>query len=72
MQMMRDDVFIDCNAATVAALGYDDIDQFLNTHPAETSPEIQPEGKRVMSPREFLAGHRITAGVRFGMGQPGP
>jgi methionyl-tRNA formyltransferase len=27
--------------------------------------EIQPEGKRVMSAREFLAGHRITAGDRF-------
>jgi methionyl-tRNA formyltransferase len=28
--------------------------------------EIQAEGKRPMSPREFLAGHRLTPGSRFG------
>jgi methionyl-tRNA formyltransferase len=28
--------------------------------------QIQPEGKRVMSAREFLAGHTIRAGSRFG------
>jgi methionyl-tRNA formyltransferase len=27
--------------------------------------EIQAEGKRPMSAREFLAGHRLTAGDRF-------
>ena len=27
---------------------------------------IQPEGKRAMTPREFLAGHRVRAGERFG------
>ena len=27
--------------------------------------EIQPEGKRAMSARDFLAGHRLTAGARF-------
>ena len=27
--------------------------------------EIQAEGKRPMTPREFLAGHRLTAGDRF-------
>jgi methionyl-tRNA formyltransferase len=27
--------------------------------------EIQPEGRRVMSAREFLAGHRLPAGARF-------
>ena len=28
--------------------------------------QIQPEGKRPLSAREFLAGHRISAGERFG------
>ncbi len=28
--------------------------------------EIQPEGRRVMTAREFLAGHPVTPGVRFG------
>jgi methionyl-tRNA formyltransferase len=32
--------------------------------------EIQAEGKRPISPREFLAGHPVTPGHRF-MGQPG-
>ena len=27
---------------------------------------LQPEGKRVMTPREFLAGHQLTPGDRFG------
>ena len=28
--------------------------------------EVQPEGKRPMAAREFLAGHRIEPGDRFG------
>jgi hypothetical protein len=28
--------------------------------------EIQPEGKRPMAARDFLAGHRLRAGDRFG------
>ncbi|HWK10252.1 MAG TPA: hypothetical protein VNR64_09395, partial [Vicinamibacterales bacterium] len=28
--------------------------------------EIQPEGRRTMTAREFLAGRRLTAGDRFG------
>ena len=28
--------------------------------------EIQAEGKRPMNAREFLAGHRLVAGDRFG------
>jgi methionyl-tRNA formyltransferase len=27
--------------------------------------EIQPEGKRALTPRDFLAGHRLAAGERF-------
>ena len=28
--------------------------------------EIQPEGRRTMTAREFLSGRRLTAGDRFG------
>jgi methionyl-tRNA formyltransferase len=28
--------------------------------------QIQPEGKRPLGPREFLAGHHLTVGARFG------
>jgi PAS domain S-box-containing protein len=45
MFMLRDDRFIDCNAATLAAFGFENKEQLLDTHPAETSPEFQPSGK---------------------------
>ena len=28
--------------------------------------EIQPEGRRVMSAREFMSGHRLVPGMRLG------
>ena len=34
--------------------------------------EIQPEGKRAMNARDFLAGHRLIAGARFERLPPGP
>jgi methionyl-tRNA formyltransferase len=34
--------------------------------------EIQPEGKRAMSARDFLAGHRLPASARFEPLPPGP
>jgi len=37
--------FVDCNQATISMLGYNDKDEFLNTHPSELSPEKQPDGK---------------------------
>ncbi len=37
--------FVDCNEATVAMLGYDSREQFLQTHPLELSPETQPDGR---------------------------
>ncbi len=37
--------FTDCNAATLALLGYADKAQLLNKTPAELSPELQPDGR---------------------------
>jgi len=45
MQMLRDGEFIECNLATARALGYETTGEFLNVHPAELSPEYQPDGK---------------------------
>jgi len=43
--LIADNRFIDCNEATASMLGYDSREQFLHTHPAELSPEIQPDGR---------------------------
>ena len=45
MQMLCDGEFIECNNATAVALGYGTTGEFLNVHPAELSPEYQPDGK---------------------------
>jgi PAS domain S-box-containing protein len=37
--------FVDCNKAVVKMLGYENKEQFLNTHPSELSPKRQPDGK---------------------------
>jgi methionyl-tRNA formyltransferase len=34
--------------------------------------QVQPEGRRAMSAREFLAGRRLSAGQRFGSREPVP
>ncbi len=38
--------FTDCNDAAVAMLQYDNKEEMINTHPADLSPEYQPDGKR--------------------------
>lgn len=37
--------FIDCNQAVVNMLGFKNKGEFLNSHPSELSPELQPDGK---------------------------
>jgi len=46
--LFDDSGIIDCNQAAVEMLGYDDKQEMLNTHPAELSPEYQPDGRRSM------------------------
>ncbi len=38
--------FVDCNEATAKMLGYPDKNQFLQTHPSELSPPVQPDGRK--------------------------
>ena len=38
-------VFIDCNMATLNMLGFIDKQQVISTHPADLSPEYQPDGR---------------------------
>lgn len=43
--LLEDGKFIDCNKAALDMLGYPDKQSLLETHPAELSPEQQPDGK---------------------------
>lgn len=43
--IIEGETFIDCNAATVQMLRYDDKAQLLKTHPSELSPPTQPDGR---------------------------
>lgn len=37
--------FVECNQAAIRILGYESREQFLNSHPSELSPPIQPDGE---------------------------
>ncbi|MGB1123610.1 MAG: PAS domain-containing protein [Phycisphaeraceae bacterium] len=39
---------IDCNQAAIDMLGYENKQEMLKVHPAELSPEFQPDGRRSM------------------------
>ncbi len=43
--IIEGDKFVDCNAATVKMLHYNDKEELLQTHPWELSPEKQPDGR---------------------------
>ncbi|MEA3497190.1 MAG: PAS domain S-box protein, partial [Bacteroidota bacterium] len=45
MLIIHNGKFADCNQATINMLGYNNKDEFLNTHPSEISPEKQADGK---------------------------
>ena len=42
--ILLDGRFVDCNKAAVDLMGYDSRDELLSKHPAELSPEYQPDG----------------------------
>jgi PAS domain S-box-containing protein len=43
--VINNDLFIDCNEATVDMLGFKNKAEVLNTHPSVLSPEFQPDGQ---------------------------
>ena len=45
MLIIKNDKFVDCNDTIVKMLRYETKDEFLNTHPSELSPEMQPDGR---------------------------
>lgn len=42
--IIKNEIFIDCNQATVDLLGYNTKEEFLNSHPSTLSPIFQPDG----------------------------
>ena len=44
--ILENELFKDCNQATVSMLKYDSKEQFLNVHPSKLSPEIQADGRK--------------------------
>lgn len=44
--LVSDEGFIDCNNAALELYGYEDKEEFLNLHPADLSPEFQPDGRK--------------------------
>ncbi|MCG8620098.1 MAG: cache domain-containing protein [Desulfobacterales bacterium] len=43
--IIENEIFVDCNQATVDMLGYKNKTELLQTHPSELSPSHQPDGK---------------------------
>ena len=44
--LIDNDRFVDCNSSVIKMLGYKKKSDLLNKHPAELSPEIQPDGRQ--------------------------
>jgi PAS domain S-box-containing protein len=55
-------IFIDCNPATVKMMGCNDKKQLLSLHPAQLSPEMQPDG------RDSFAKAQETTAIAFERG----
>ncbi len=45
IQLLSNNKFVDCNNASLDMFGYKSKQEFLDLHPAEVSPEFQPDGK---------------------------
>ncbi len=45
MLIIREDKFVDANDATARMLGYSTRQEFLEKHPSELSPPVQPDGR---------------------------
>ena len=44
--LLEEGRFIDCNSATVSLLGYKSKAEFLDVHPSQLSPAMQPDGRK--------------------------
>ena len=61
--IVTDTRFIEANPAALAAIGYRDRPSFLSLHPAEVSPEYQPDGELSRVKAERMARLGLEQGV---------
>ena len=61
--IVTDTHFIEANPAALAAIGYSDRPSFLHLHPAEVSPEYQPDGELSRTKAERMARLGLEKGV---------
>lgn len=61
--IIDNETFVDCNQATVDMLGYRSKEEFLNLHPSELSPEIQPDGKSSLARADEMMQTAIRNGT---------
>ena len=61
--IVTDTHFIEANPAALAAIGYSDRPSFLHLHPAEVSPEYQPDGELSRTKAERMARMGLEKGV---------
>lgn len=54
--------FINCNPATVSALGYQYKEDFLNKEPWQLSPELQPDGQASAEKAELMINKALKEG----------
>lgn len=52
--IIEDGRFVECNDAAVNVLGYNNKGDFLNTHPSQLSPPVQPDGEDSFSKAERM------------------
>ncbi|MCF8179073.1 MAG: EAL domain-containing protein [Sulfuritalea sp.] len=60
--LLKNGSFVDCNAATLTMLGYRNKEDFINRHPAEISPERQPDGRLSAEKAEEMIATAIKEG----------
>lgn len=48
MAIFANGAIVDCNAAAVRSFGCDNADEIVNSHPANFSPDVQPDGQGSM------------------------
>ncbi len=54
LTLMRNRVFVDCNQTALDILKLKNKEEFLNLHPADLSPEIQPDGVKSVEKAEKM------------------
>ncbi len=54
--------FVDCNQAAIDMLKYENKAQFLETHPSQLSPELQPDGRSSAEKAEAMMTQAVEQG----------